>query len=507
MGAGSLLATRLREFKPPSSVPASMNLGLTSAGDTPPRPVMLFDAIADAPYGAAEMESYLRAMPPNRRREFHQLYEYLARASSASDGSAELGATLRAQTMDDHDLMRWMLLRDRTGVALSDEDLAAFEERFAATFDPAPYQLLLAARVFAATGAVEQAVEHYKLVAARRIQHNEYASQQYSPYSYSFGSSDYIDLSTLIDEAAAKLPTGAAREVLDAVLLLAVRGDDIPAADAMFDAFAVSSLAKLYPPEEVLAQARQRLPGALDLPEQLAGAWAAKAVEQVRAFARAGDFERVTEILRSLLAEPAPDAGPSSAKTPQEAGSDRAVRTLSELYGIYVSTQRSSLPATTGLGRGQVFTAGTGDLTDAMEWPETMVEALLGLLESREVDPDSAAQLLMAEASRLDTAGRRGLCGGIAAPHRARGVRQGHVVARSGGGALQPGHDRALTRKLRAFPKIGARQESSAWMFPDSDLGERLSPQTSAICGLAHGDRLFLQAMRFPQGFPGDVFS
>ena len=405
MAAKSLLATPLKEFKPPSGVPASMNLGLTSAGDTPPRPVMLFDAIADAPYGAAEMESYLRAMPPNSRREFHQLYEYLGRALNASDGSGELGARLRAKTMDDHEFMLWMLLRDRAGVALSDEDLAAFEERLAATSDPAPYQLLLAARVFAAAGAVEQAVEHYKLVAARRIQHNEYASQQYSSYSYRSGSSDYIDLSTLVDEAAAKLPAGAAREVLDAVLLLAVRGDDIPAADAMFDAFAVSSLAKLYAPEEVLAQVRQRLPGALDLPERLVGAWAAKAVEQVRAFARAGDFERVTEILRAMLAEPAPDAGPSLAKTPQEARSDHAVRTLGELYGIYITGQPSSVPATMGLRRGQVFTAGTGDLTDAMEWPETMVEVLLGLLESREVDPDSAVQLLMTEASRLDTAG------------------------------------------------------------------------------------------------------
>ena len=423
MGAGSLLATRLREFNPPSGVPASMNLGLTSAGETPARPMMLFDAIADAPYGAAEMESYLRAMPPNSRREFHQLYEYLARACNASDRSAELGASLRAQTMDDHEFMLWMLLRDRASVALSDEDAAAFEQRLAATSDPAPYQLLLAARVFAATGAVEQAVEHYKLVAARRIQHNEYASQQYSSYSYRSGSSDYIDLSTLIDEAAAKLPTGAAREVLDAVLLLAVRGDDIPAADAMFDAFAVSSLAKLYPPEEVLAQVRQRLPGALDLPERLAGAWAAKAVEQVGAYARAGDFERVTEILRVMLAGPAPDAGPSLEKTPQEARSDHAVRTLGELYGIYTSGQLSSVLAKMGSGRRQLYTAGTADVTDAMEWPETMVEALLGLLESREVDPDSAAQLLMAEVSRLVTAGN---------PVRARDLLERTMAAAAG---------------------------------------------------------------------------
>ena len=409
MSLDFLLAAPLEEIKPPSVASVLTNLGPAMAGDPPARPMKLFDAIVDTPYGAAELESYLRAISPNGRREFHQLYEYLARAYGASEGSTErlrsLDASLRAQALDDHDFALWMLLRERAGMAFGEDDLASFEARFAATFDPAPYQLLLAARIFAAAGAVEQAVEHYKLVAARRIRHNEYASAQYSSYYSPFGRSDFINLSALIDEADARLPSEAAREVLDAVLLIAARGDDIPAADTMFDAFTLRSLGKLFPAEAVLAQARQRYPRALHLPEWNAGAAAAKVVEQVRAYSRAGDSERVTEILRAILkgAEAATDQ--ARVNSPGKARSGHAVRTLSELYGIQVSGQQQLLLNMMGTGRRSVFTAGMEDLTDTLELPETMVEVLLDLLETPEVDPDGVAQLLMVEALRLDKAG------------------------------------------------------------------------------------------------------
>ena len=423
----SLLTIRIRAPGSSIAAPVSLNYGLAGTGAAVPRWTPLLAAVADAPFGAPELESYLRALPPLGRRESPQLYQYLAQAFRANGGGAErlrsLGTGLRAPAMDDHDFMLWMLLHDRAGAAINEEELAAFELRLAGISDPAPYQLLLAARVYAAAGAVEQAVEYYKMVAVNRIRHDSYASRlDLGRYSTHDGR-ESIDLSALIEEAAASLPLEAAREVLDTVLLLVARRDNIPAADAMFDAFVLKSLGKLYQPAEALAEARRRSQGALRLPQRLAGAGVVKALEQARAHSRAGDSERFIEILRAMLTVREADPRRPRAIGREEARSENAVRTLGEMYGIPVSSRHLPLAATMRLQRQNVLMEGRERVAGDLELPGTTADLLLQWLEQSELDSNGIAQLLMAEVLRLQEAGNAG---------RARRLLEGTLAAAAG---------------------------------------------------------------------------
>ena len=384
--------------------PASRTMGAVSGalGEEAPEPRMLFDAVAEAPYGAAEMDGFLRTTPDRQRKNFHQLYEYLAKAADGGKRLQELWKRLSAGEITDHEFTLWMLLRDQNKVEFGPGGLQMFEERLAALSDPSPYQLLLAARVFATAGAVEQSVEHYKLVVSRRIQHNEYSDSQRAFFFEPAGPS-LANLLELIGEAARRLPSEAAREVVDAVLLLARRAEDFPGIDIMFDAFLLASLEKVYTPEELFVEARRRSGGVLDLPDQLFEAGASKAAELARAYARSGDMDRATEILGAMLMEPGPEAlSQEDLQDPQRFMRTRTASSLSLLYGLravsqpYQYLQQGFTAAQEILMRlERLFPANADDWPGASEWAGAATDALLGWLAAGRADQDEALRLLV----------------------------------------------------------------------------------------------------------------
>ena len=372
-------------------------------GEKAPERRMLFDAIAEAPYGEAELDAFLRAIPDGTRTGFRQLYEYLAKASADGRRLEDLWNRLNLQEITDHEFTLWMMLRDEQRIEFGPGGLQAFEDRLAAVSNPSPYQLLLAARVLATAGAVDRSVDYYKLVAARRIEHNEYGDQERFFYGFYGGQSSPANLLELIGEVAQRLPSEAAREVLDAVALLARPAKEMPAYDMLFDAFLIASLEKVYSPEEVFVQARRRSPAALDLPERLYESGALKAAELARAFARAGDLARATEILGAMLTE----AGPP-ALTPEEQMdmrlrfSAQAASALSLLYGLPAVTQRyqyqdQGYTAAQEVLRRQMrlFPMGEDEWPGMPDWVAAATDMLLDLVASRQVEQYDALRLLV----------------------------------------------------------------------------------------------------------------
>ena len=138
-----------------------------ATAEVPMQPRTLFDAVAESPYGAEELEGFLRAMPDEIRKGFHRLYGYLAEATAGGQRRKELWSRLREQTIDDHEFTLWMLLRERQRSGFLPGEREAFEERLSSMADPSLFQLVLAARVFVAGGAVDKAGQLYRLVAAR----------------------------------------------------------------------------------------------------------------------------------------------------------------------------------------------------------------------------------------------------------------------------------------------------------------------------------------------------
>ena len=391
-------------------------------GEEAPEPRMLFDAVAEAPYGAAEMDGFLRATPGGQRKGFHQLYAYLAKAAEEGEHLQELWKRLSANEIDDHEFTLWMLLRDRQKVEFGPGVLQKFEKRLTALADPSPYQLLLAARVFATGGAVAQAVEHYKLVAARRVQHNEYGERQRVSFFSQTGPS-LANLLELVGEAARRLPSEAAREVADAVLLMARRAKDIPGAEHMFDAFLLASLEKVYAPEEALVQARRRSPGVLELPDHLYESGAVKAAELARAYARSGDLVRATEILGAMLMEegPAPPS-PEELQDPQRFMRSQAASALSLLYGLPAVTQpyqygqqgfTAAQEILTRLER--LFPSDADDWPEVSEWTVAATDALLGWLAAGQAEQDEVLPLLVPLGMRQMRDAEPGQSGGLLA--------------------------------------------------------------------------------------------
>ena len=372
---------------------------------------MLLDAVAEAPYGAAEFERYLRAMPADSRKGFRQLYGYLLDAVAAGEGTEkrmrELSGQLHAQQIDDHNFTIWMLLSDEPEAHIGPAELEAFARRAAAMVDPSPYQLLLAARVFARAGAVEQAAEHYRLVAARSIQHHAYAGDRPTPAPFGLPPPAVSDLSVLIDEAIERLPRENAQVVVDYVLSIARRTGEAPGSDTIFDALVLRSLEKLYPPEELLAQATRRSSGVLELPETLVGVGGAKAAELVRAHARTGNFGSALGILREILTIPEPEMQPlTSAYIQSHRASAAIVQGLSDLYGfMYYGNpfgqfgRHFSGLREVNARQDRIFGRRSESWPGAEEWTAAVTRALIGWLEGGELHPDQAVQLLLAAGS------------------------------------------------------------------------------------------------------------
>jgi len=303
------------------------------------------------------------------------------------------------QQIADHEFTLWMMLRAGPGAEFQPGELRAFEARLVAVSDPSPYQLLLAARVFAAAGAADQSADYYKLAAARRIRHNEYGDQQRLFYGFPGAPPSPANLLELVSEVADRLPADATRDVLDAVLLLARPAQEIEGGEMLFEAFLIASLEKAYAPEEVLAQARLRAPDALDLPDRLYESGAVKAVELARAFARSGKPGRAAEILGAMLTQAAP--GPASEddlRDMRRRMNIQAASSLSLLHGLPAVTQpyQGVTQAQEVLRRqGRLFPMGEDEWPGMPEWIDAAADMLLDLLASGQVEQHDALQLLV----------------------------------------------------------------------------------------------------------------
>ena len=169
----------------------------------------LFDAVAETPWGAQELDGFLRAMPDEIRKGFHRLYGYLAQATACGQRREELGFRLRET--DDHEFTLWMLLRERQRDGFVPGEREAFEARLSSMADPSLFQSVLTARVFASGGAVDKAAEQYRLVGARMTRHREYADPEHVPAPGSMDAPGVAGLLGLAGEVTARLPLEVAR--------------------------------------------------------------------------------------------------------------------------------------------------------------------------------------------------------------------------------------------------------------------------------------------------------
>ena len=396
-----------------SSLPLSASpllsapLPRSARAEVPVEPRTLFDAVAESPYGAEELDEFLRAMPDEIRKGFHRLYGYLVQATASGQRRDELFSRLREQAIDDHEFTLWMLLRERQPRGFVTGEREAFEERLSSMAEASLFQSVLTARVFASGGAVDKAGEHYRLVAARMTRQREYTESEGAARAGSLDGSGIAGLLGLAGEVTARLPEAVARGIVEDVLALARRADDVPGADPLFDLLLLAMLDLVYEPQELLEQLGRRYPRILAMPAQLAGVGAAKAVELVRLYARAGNQGHAVEILGALLKGQPSRTEPYVAPSFRQQALTTALHDLKTLYGID--------PLTRTNGYNEVVLAGVDAIlasqerlfpTRAPEWPRfpewtaAAEQALLGWLEDGQADRASVLALLTALGKR-----------------------------------------------------------------------------------------------------------
>ena len=371
----------------------------------------LFEAVARQPHGAAEFDLYLRSMPAAQRRNAHRFYELFADAVVAAGTLDETSRQLtgRLGDLDDHDFTVWMLLRFRQPPPLGSRELAAFTARADAVDDPSKLQILHMARIHAKAGAHDDASEHYRLLAAKLVKHNEFAG----PQLVFFGDDDepLVNLSELIGEFARTLPAAVARDTATSIVATARRADRHDAYTAYFDAFVLRSMSVLHGPGEVVAAAAELSSTAAEAPPTL-GEWhAAKVVELARVNAMSGDTDRAVELLRMFVtrAEDEPAPTPPGRFDQAQAALARALSNLTRLYGL----PRRDLFDTSFepfrdlmANRDRLFPASAdtrwpGDTA----WMTSAAEALVSWLDDPDIDRTTALEAAFVVAWQLHARG------------------------------------------------------------------------------------------------------
>ena len=379
----------------------------------PASPRLLFDAVADTPYGAVDVEEYLRATPDPARKALHRLYAILAKLPAAGLRQQALRRQLREGAIDDHEFTLWMLLCDQLKVELDPGGLQAFEGRLAAISDPSPYQLLLAARVFATSGIAEHAAEYYKLLAARAIQFNGFMGLGRRPEIGAMELTGVASLLDLVGEIGARLPQTVAREITEDILSLARRAEPVPGGDTLFDALVLASLETLYSPQELLRRMENKYPQSLAAPNEPTVASAAKTAGLIRAYARSGDLDRATELFGAFLLHAAPRRRIARDNWRSRIGSP--LQSVHSIYGIKLSQNTDDLDDLIDLGvqeilgrQNQLFPDTPNDWPGVEEWIDALEAALLGWLADGRADSRDTLELLAALGMRRLRLGERG---------------------------------------------------------------------------------------------------
>ena len=365
-------------------------------------PVTLFEALASSPFSAEEFNSYLHAMPVDERRDWHPLYRILVDAHEATgtitSRTEELYARLR--DLGDHDFTVWMLLRQRDERPLTAREHREFANRSAEIREPSPLQTLATARLHAKAGIIDDASQHYRLLAAQLIRLREFEGNR-NIIVHERGT-PLIDLSALIAEIANALPGESGRSVIASIIAAARYAGEHDAYSACADALILKSFAQLHPVENVLSEA-MRLSETAGVAENPTGEGQhAKAVELARLHAMAGDAEKAFALLRMFVAA---DEGGVASVPRQD-----ALRRLSQLYGLD-HRDASAIPTTTALRelilrRERLFpaTAENGWPGD-VHWMTQTADALVTWLDDVDLDESGVLETVLVVVWQLNARG------------------------------------------------------------------------------------------------------
>ena len=422
--AGSVLSLPLAErdgnawsYGPSAQTGAISALLGSSRGEDDRR--MLFDVLVEMPEVAHELERYVPALPESERRNQTRCYELLADALDARGSTAarldDLSSRLQNGAISQHDFTLWMTLRHREEEGLSAAELETFAQRVREIDDLTRSELLLIARLFAKSGAPDDAAEHYALVAANLLRRGalggatstvvmrgvamQLISFRSGPVFSSVGGSNLATgLAEVLAETAERLPREVAEDFARRVLAVARPSQDDEALAAIYDAFVLKTLANVMPPAEVFGESTGISTTATATGATLETWQVPKVLELARLHAMAGNPLDALGLIRRFAVPGGVRTEPETDWLDEERSRRAgAASALARTFGLQLLRGYGPASPASWLvhGRERVFPADADNAwPGAADWMLTAARAIQDWLHDEDIDPAKVREML-----------------------------------------------------------------------------------------------------------------
>jgi Tfp pilus assembly protein PilF len=494
----------------PSSIYDRLMTALEGPGgpvDTAPRPARLLDVAARYPFAIAELESYVNTIRAGDIDAQYVVYNLLADAY-VNNGRAEAELSRRtpqvqAGTVGRKDAVVWLALASRQSGARAAELVRAAEQGGLLSSSLNGFQLVLLARLYAAAGRPDQAVDAYMSVAttvlagaASTIQPN---TLSVDPYGRDTGLLLFTGLG-LFDEARQRLDADSLNRFVSAMLALG-KPPANPIVAQNYARFALVMYVRAIQAGLTIESLRQVAPTF-----QVTPSWTRpEALQSVFALAHEGRVDDALRLLQTKLQRDVDTRDPITAAT---SNAMFAARQYQVALGLSGDIQMLGPFGTSGIGIEEfkpLFPVKADAWPGGGAWVARVARELPAWIEQRLVNRDAGVQLLSLLTVRLqqmgDTAGAAAATRGLSEAMRAgrvsiRSATLAVSVADKAGAPIDLAvvQDYVRANRLHISREVGVITRTAQAQGPEAAL--RLG---EIVAGITSNDELLKQLVTIAQ--------
>lgn len=382
-------------------------------------PQNLLEAVAALSPLGEELESYLVAYDPQQRRIGVSLYPlitttYMVHPESRERRLSELGEKLIDGIIDDHELTLWAVLKSSFDATFTRQETSAFFNEFKQLDQLTDLQLYEFAQLLAKFDQVEEAVDHYILLASRLAKYNELG--QSTNFYTGTPTEPVANLLELIKDAHQRLPRSSVESLVDQIVRLAKPLGNEPEVKRVYAAFVLDAIDSVYEPDQALAIASELVPSSTEEVDVVQAYDTLRLARLVQLKREQGDFAGALAIVKSNLTRDSIDAS-SSLDEREDAEPDSPIQipfsitgqlgTLAAIWGVAFPANTDPYVPTGVVPSPEILVGVRNHILGEDEnWSVQLGASLIDWLDDPEIDTAAAIEFLCVMAYEHQTRGR-----------------------------------------------------------------------------------------------------
>lgn len=289
----------------------------------------LIDKIVENFSIGSELEILIRSQDPWIRRSSPQWYELVARAYAYHEEDrdnrlTELTEEVLSNNADDHEFTLWMFLSNEVNQELTEEMRSAFFNWTESLTGFTNSQILNIAQFYSRIEDWENALQYYKLLVTSIAKFGDFDNVRYFSLT---NSTTPLNVGKIVDNVVELMPNDYSRSFVRSILPILRRYDDRVESKFFADIVVLEMLAKVYPIEEVIPEARELSPTLNELLEfptgknLLRGYEALPLIHIASIYRRAGQWEEALQYVKPLFESAQVEASKEFSDLPPESSS------------------------------------------------------------------------------------------------------------------------------------------------------------------------------------------